>query len=150
MKLAVCPAGIEQRTFELIMGWDMLRVKQKLINERGVTAKYADQAEREWKKYVVMALVHPGIEFPMGEPVDEIAHEHLLDTRNFRAFCNAIHPGLRIDHQPTVDEQERTELLPEYHSVTIPVMEHLFGEINQEFWPRERCVCKWMAVVHNS
>ena len=137
------PDAVDHGVFNTVMKWDITRVRSCLEHEYGLPQEYLKAVEQEWKKYIVLLAIYPERGFPMSAPVDQFAHEHLLDTHNMQALCEEIAPGRVMHHEPTIGEEEKQALLPLYHSDTIPMMEMHFGEASLIFWPRDRCVCRY-------
>lgn len=128
------------------MGWDLSRVSQRLIQTKGMKPETVKKMEFDYRRYLFILAKNRNVEFPLSEPIDEFGHQHMLDTHDFQAMRDQIFGGAMIHHSPTVNEEERTELLPEYHDRTLCTFLNTFGEEpNPVMWPFDRCVCKWSA-----
>lgn len=136
-------SGSVQAAIEMIQSWDLSFVKRLLVEKYGMTDQYVESLESQYKKYVIMLALNPHTLFPMSAPVDEFAHMHISCTRDYMAFCNSIKEGYFIHHDPTVTDEERSALLPEYRERTIPTIQRIFGEIDLQFWPENKCVCRY-------
>ncbi len=137
-----CPVGMDKNVFAGIMSTDMSDVRGHIKDKEGLAESYLILLEIEWKKYLCMIYLNKGKKFPMSAPVDHFAHAHISHTRSYHDFCSNVMGGY-VHHTPTKNEEERNALLPSYLLSTIPIMEKLFGVVDESIWDRKVCVCTY-------
>ena len=80
---------------------DLSKVKMKLQSRDPAT--WTDDAlalaDREYRRFLTLKFLHPGREFVPTEFVDEVWHQHILDTAAYHVDCHAIF-GRFLHHYP--------------------------------------------------
>ena len=83
---------------------DLEPIKTKLMHQQsgeGWSAARADAAEREYRRFLCMMLLHPQENFAPLFDVDMFWHYHILDTRQYAADCEQAF-GFFLHHNPAV------------------------------------------------
>ena len=78
------------------------RLAVRCARKLGLNAKEVDDALAAYKQFMVLKAVSKDFDATKLSPpplVDEIWHEHILDTRGYRAFCDAAFKQF-VDHDP--------------------------------------------------
>jgi hypothetical protein len=65
------------------------------------TKKQLSELIDEYLKFMRLMQLFPYLRFSPSEIVDQVWHEHILFTREYRAFCKK-HFGKYVNHAPTV------------------------------------------------
>jgi uncharacterized protein (TIGR04222 family) len=106
----------------------------RLARENGWSRQYADRVIREYKRFVALAVAstHP---VTPSDQVDQAWHLHLLDTQNYRKFCEDV-LGRPLDHQPSRGgPAERAKYIAAYEE-TLQCYRETFGEAPPvDIWP---------------
>lgn len=66
---------------------------------KGWTAEEADGAVKWYKRFLALATKYPDATLVPSVLVDEVWHQHILDTRRYQTDCNAIF-GHFFHHNP--------------------------------------------------
>jgi len=117
---------------------DLSNVRMKLADPeegKGFGTAELDLAEQEYRRFLALHLTYPEAEIVPCKLVDEIWHQHILDTIAYRADCDAIF-GRFLDHYPYFgmqSEQEAQELNDAYVD-TIEMYEREFGAPPEGTW----------------
>lgn len=123
----------------IIQEWDLSDVRKRMHNKRGIPMDDLYTLEVEYKKYLILCLETPNTCFALSVPVDEMLHEHMLFTDNFKAFEAAI--GHRFRHQPTLSKEEELALVDDYNERTLGGLETRFGSYDATHWPIGAPIC---------
>jgi len=80
---------------------DFARLKHKVTQtaDAEMTEESWDKGEKEYRRFLALKQMYPGISLVPSKLVDQIWHAHILDTRAYREDCNTIF-GRFIDHYP--------------------------------------------------
>lgn len=126
---------------------DLSDVRLKLADPeegKGYSSDQLDLAEAEYRKFLALHLMYPDADIVPCKMVDEIWHQHILDTAAYREDCDAIF-GRFIDHFPYFgmrDEQDAQDLEDAYDS-TLQRYEEAFGPTPDGTWrsidPTSKC-----------
>jgi len=130
----VCPDASDE------INIDLSRFVPKLLKDR--SEKFNSEAlvwsaVFEYKRFLLLKLRYPGLEFAPSSFVDEVWHMHILDTRQYMKDCERLF-GRYIHHMPSfgTGEEEENELGATYKE-TLEVYEKVFGESAPTYvWPR--------------
>lgn len=125
---------------EVVYGWDLSRVRQYLINKKGLDPLHVDRCIVEYRRFVILTVENPKEKVPIAGPVDEVWHTHILFTENYCAFGQAVAGGY-IHHLPTVNEEEVNALSGFFESNTIRLYMDSFDEIDRTLWGENSQVC---------
>lgn len=120
---------------------DLSNVRMKLADPRegkGYDLARLDVMEREYRKFLALHLAYPEMAVVPCEPVDEMWHQHILDTAAYRDDCDAIF-GRFLDHYPYFgmrDEADARDLDAAYER-TVECYVDAFGEPPADTWLME-------------
>ncbi len=107
--------------------WDLTLVKQHAVKKGVFTAVEVDDAEREYKRFVVLSFL--GSPPPIGKPVDDMWHVHILFTQDYDGFCHAT-GGKFLHHRPGI--------LDEHHGnrpeLNFDGYRRFWGEPDKKWW----------------
>ena len=81
---------------------DLTNVRMKLSDPeegKGFTINELDLAEGEYRKFLALHLMYTDADIVPCHLVDDIWHQHILDTIAYRSDCDAIF-GRFLDHFP--------------------------------------------------
>jgi hypothetical protein len=132
---------------------DLSNVRAKLADPeegKGYGSEQLDLIEGEYRKFLALRLIHPDIEIVPCKIVDEIWHQHILDTAAYRIDCQALF-GEFLDHYPYfgMNGPEDAQALEEAANKTAELYEAAFGSPPDDTWVASdaaRCkrpTCRW-------
>jgi hypothetical protein len=119
-----------------------------LLDLSGVRLKLADPEEGkgcdpvqlalmegEYRKFLALHLAHPGADIVPCKIVDDIWHQHILDTAAYRADCDAIF-GQFLDHYPYfgLRGEDDAQALKDAYADTLDRYRAAFGEPPEGTW----------------
>lgn len=81
---------------------DLTRVSAKLRANRSAVAGApldVDLAEREYRRFLTLRLLHPEATLVPTGVIDEYWHQHILDTQSYGRDCVKMFGGF-MDHDP--------------------------------------------------
>ncbi|MEY8198125.1 MAG: hypothetical protein RPS47_02675 [Colwellia sp.] len=76
-----------------------LRHKYTATSEAEMSEQEWDFAEQEYRRFLDLKVLYPGVSMVPSKVVDKIWHAHILDTKSYREDCQAVF-GKFIDHFP--------------------------------------------------
>ena len=129
-----------RQIFRRICDFDFSRERKILTSDIrgfGYTDCDVEEMENEYKKYLLLRLMHPRQRLPMSKDIDDFWHVHVLNTRSYARFTEEVGNGNFVHHAPTVDEDENMALMPAYLNGTLVRYTEYFGEPNEKFWKRQ-------------
>lgn len=92
-----------EQSLKALTKLDLTKVKAKLMGPlpegRDWTQEYVDVAEKWYRRYLMLIIKYPNQNHAPNLMVDEIWHQHIVDTRAYIADCQAIF-GKYIHHNP--------------------------------------------------
>lgn len=107
--------GTETGIDSAVAALDFTKLKWKLT-EAGEGAKLsreaADLAEQEYRRFLTLKRMYPGVDFVPNKLVDEFWHAHILDTMSYHADCQSVF-GYYLHHYPYFgihDAKDRQDL----------------------------------------
>jgi hypothetical protein len=68
--------------------------------------KRLQAAVEEYKKFLYLCKIHPGVKISAPLDVDEVWHVHILDTQNYDRDCNSYF-GYFLHHDPCIGPLDR-------------------------------------------
>ncbi|MEH6699040.1 MAG: hypothetical protein V7672_10100 [Brevundimonas sp.] len=114
--------------------WDLSWASREAARRCGWKEDYAANVEREYRRFLSLTVIAPDGGFGMAGDVDEIWHQHILDTQDYAEMCGAI-AGAFIHHCPLRSTDEASE--SSYERETLPSLRRLYGEVLSPVWPPE-------------
>ncbi len=117
---------------------DLANIRRKLADPeegKGYAPAELDRMEREYRRYLALQLAYPDAAIVPCKIVDEMWHQHILDTRAYAVDCDALF-GSFLHHYPYFgmrDEAEAEELRDAY-AETIERYRAAFGEPPAGTW----------------
>lgn len=119
-----------------VLDLDMIRKKLADPDEgKGWSSAELDLAEREYRRFLALHLMYPGMAIVPCSFVDEVWHAHILDTQAYGPDCQAVF-GFFLHHFPYFgmrDEQDAVDLSTAY-DMTLNRYEDAFGEPAAQAW----------------
>jgi hypothetical protein len=117
---------------------DLSNVKMKLSDsDEGPSYDAGRLAvmEQEYRRFLALHLAYPGMDVVPCKIVDEIWHQHILDTAAYRNDCDAIF-GFFLDHFPYfgMRGEEDAAALNDAYAETIQRYREAFGEPPAGTW----------------
>lgn len=103
-------AAVQMAQIAVIGDWDLSDVRARVQQRMGWSEELADEALREYRKFIALVALNPERSYGVVEAVDEVWHQHLLNTRDYLAMCDAVMGGVIHHEQQPLD----TMLGPDY------------------------------------
>jgi len=136
------PAFSAQDALGQLAGLDVSMIRLKLADPhegKGWDDAQLDLAEQEYRRFLALQLMHPTTEVVPCHLVDEIWHQHILDTHAYAEDCQRI-VGFFLHHFPYFGmrgEQDAADLMDAYGS-TLDRYQRNFGEPPAGVWRPEQ------------
>ena len=93
----------ESRTFqEKLESLDLELIAQKLMHPnygQGWTRQQVDRAIANYKRFLHLLYLHPNSTIVPTQEIDEVWHQHILDTRKYEQDCQWLF-GYFVHHYP--------------------------------------------------
>lgn len=84
-----------------VMKLDFSRLKHKNTGtlEAEMSAEEWEKAEVEYRRFLQLKMLYPGVSLVPSKQVDKLWHAHILDTHAYREDCESLF-GYFLDHYP--------------------------------------------------
>ncbi len=122
----------------IIFAWNFGRVVTLLTRDGNMPKSEALKRVEEYKKYMAINATY-GVPHPISKEVDEVWHNHVLDTVDYAEFSRQIF-GRFYHHIPIFDQAGQVMLRERYKKHTLPHLQALFGKPNK-LWTEARVIC---------
>lgn len=111
---------------------DLSNVRAKLSDPdegKGLKDSQLDLAEQEYRRFLALHLAYPDADIVPCKLVDEIWHQHILDTRAYHHDCDAIF-GSYLHHFPYfgMRGEDDAQALNDAYAETLARYRQAFGE----------------------
>ena len=97
-------------------------ITRKVALRKGWDDSYAADVEREYLRFIRLHTSNPGVPVSPSDDIDEVWHEHILNTRAYTEFC-AKEFGGYMHHDPVGLGEELHDLSP-----TLELYKSTYGE----------------------
>ncbi len=87
----------------VISSLDLSKAKKRLLEIPGWDEKKANKAEKEYRRFLYLIKLHPDVPLVPTEELDELWHQHILDTRKYAEDCQNIF-GFFLHHNPNLEK----------------------------------------------
>lgn len=128
----------ENPRIKKILEQDLSEVRERYMSRYKKNEKQAKLAEAEYKKFAALGLLEPDLLLAPSGFVDEFWHEYILDTEEYRAFCQE-NLSFFWEHDPKITADEA---MPLYKN-TIKAYRKHFGEPNKNAWGLKATHCSY-------
>lgn len=116
--------------WHIIRNWNLAPVVRHAAERMGWTLAYRSEVEREYRRFLYLAVMNPDKSLGMAGPVDLLWHDHIVDTVNYLDFCRQV-AGRFLHHVPSNGaETDRAGYM-----LTVALLDQQFGEVNRKVWP---------------
>jgi hypothetical protein len=88
----------QKARIDVLSSWDLSDVESRVKARMNWSDGYARDILAEYRKFMALIVLNPDKAYGMVEAVDEVWHQHLLDTRDYMTMCDAIVGGM-IHHE---------------------------------------------------
>ncbi len=117
---------------------DLSNVRMKLADTdegKGYGMDRLDLMEGEYRKFLALHLAFPEMDVVPCQIVDEMWHQHILDTAAYREDCDAIF-GRFLDHFPYfgMRGEDDAQALDNAYEETVERYRAAFGEPPADTW----------------
>jgi hypothetical protein len=133
----IVPSAVD--AFERLEGLlDLSNLRMKLADPdegKSYGMEHLDLMEREYRRFLALHLAYPGMDVVPCKIVDELWHQHILDTAAYRDDCEAIF-GHFLDHFPYFGMRgdDDAQDLQDAYELTIERYREAFGEPPADTW----------------
>jgi hypothetical protein len=86
------PAQMAQ--IAVISAWDLSDVQARVKLRMRWSEELAAEAVQEYRKFIALVTLDPEKSYGMVDLVDEVWHQHLLNTHDYLEMCNAVIGGM--------------------------------------------------------
>lgn len=122
----------------LVTRLDLTNIRLKLADReegKGYSDEHLDLMEAEYRKFLALHLMYPDADIVPCQLVDEIWHQHILDTIAYRADCEVVF-GRFLDHFPYFGMRgnEDAQALIDAYEDTLERYEAAFGAMPDGTW----------------
>jgi hypothetical protein len=129
---------VEQAIVRLDGLLDLSNVRMKLADPdegKAYVQAYLDLIEQEYRRFLALHLAYPEMDVVPCKIVDEMWHQHILDTAAYRQDCDAIF-GSYLDHFPYfgMRGKDDAQALEDAYAETIERYRDAFGEPPSDTW----------------
>jgi hypothetical protein len=136
--VVVAPTAASEALDRLDVLLDLTNVRAKLADPeegKGYGPDQLDLMEAEYRKFLAMHVAYPDAEIVPCKLVDEIWHQHILDTIAYRDDCDAIF-GSFLDHFPYFGMRgdDDAQALADAYCDTLEIYERDFGVPQEGTW----------------
>lgn len=107
--------------------WNMSRL-EACLRRKDMSREQATRSIEAYRNFIHLVVKYPTERFGMSREIDQVWHEHILDTREYFAFCEAV-VGRYLHHIPCFSESE-SKLFTVEHTVRRLKQE----EMPVDFW----------------
>jgi len=83
---------------DVLRSWDLSDVELRVKARMQWSDEFARDVVGEYRKFMALIILSPEKTYGMVETVDEVWHQHLLNTRDYLSMCRAIVGGV-IHHE---------------------------------------------------
>lgn len=91
-------------SLEAVNSLDLTKVKKKVMEKQGWTQAEADDAEKWYRRFLKLIVLHPSAALVPNEAIDEMWHGHILDTRKYSRDCDDVFGGM-LHHKPSYGQK---------------------------------------------
>jgi hypothetical protein len=88
-----------QESVNYIESIDFTMMRDKMVAHNGWKLSEVEQGIRLYRNYLILHLKYPDEKLAPSECIDEVWHNHILDTHKYRDDCENIF-GKYLDHYP--------------------------------------------------
>lgn len=141
------PVDALARAEELVNLSDIRRKIADPEEGMGYPPKHLDVMEGEYRKFLALHLAFPTMDVVPCKIVDEMWHQHILDTRAYAEDCHALF-GEFLHHYPYfgMNGPDDTQALADAYADTLWRYRDAFGEPPPDTWiSRDAGRCKRTA-----
>ncbi|HZF30172.1 MAG TPA: hypothetical protein VE907_13725 [Gammaproteobacteria bacterium] len=114
-----------------------LPFSERLARENGWSARFADRAMEEYRKFCFLA-VHAGHPVTPSEEVDQVWHLHMLYSRHYWDTLCRDTLETSLHHGPTQGGAAEGRKYHEWYEDTLASYRRYFGGPPEEVWPAAR------------
>jgi hypothetical protein len=123
---------VSSEALSVVHALDLEPIKKSLMRRsagKGWTQERADDAEREYRRFLCMAKMYADTPIVPLADVEQFWYQHIFDTKKYAADCQRTF-GYFLHHFPYIGMRgnEDAEALERIQARTEAIYEHAFGE----------------------
>lgn len=118
----------ERNPLQAIENINLSRAMKRLQTNLGWTQSETETAVKQYRRFLVLAALHPKQTLVPSKLVDEVWHQHVLDTQQYPKDCDKVF-GAVMHHNPYFGTTPRGKrLLPGLFKQTNRLFTQEFGD----------------------
>jgi hypothetical protein len=117
-----------------IAAWDFDTVKDRARTRLSWSNEHAATALDGYRQFLVLIAINPDKTYGMAGDVDEIWHDHILDTRDYMAMCAKLTGGY-IHHESRTADLSPANRVEYYSDHTLVDLNLYFDSRISPIWP---------------
>lgn len=118
--------------------WDLTSVTRRTQRRLGWSRSKRRIAEREYRKFIGLIAINPSKPYGMAGEVDELWHDHVLNTQDYAAMCRDV-VGAFVHHCPSDDRRKSglDGVVSAYNGSTRPDLQATYAGPVSRIWPKD-------------
>jgi hypothetical protein len=110
--------------------------RDRMLKQRIVSDDYLQDLLFALQQYYALPVLDPFNMHAVSYEVDDVWHAHMLCSKDYADFCNAV-VGYFMHHEPLDrDDQRAVAHVRIQYEYTIECLHKWFDVVNERFWPR--------------
>jgi hypothetical protein len=119
-----------------LSGWSTTGAAKRAQRKLGWSDVHRRAVEREYRRFMALIAIDPATSYGMAPcEVDELWHEHLMDTRDYLSMCDTVF-GMVVHHCPIAEGKPHAGDEDPYLAATLPRLRETFGVRPGRIWPK--------------
>ena len=114
--------------------WDLSAVSRRTQARMRWPYSRRKAVEREYRRFLALIVLDPTQSYGMAGDVDELWHDHILDTQDYIGLCQRV-VGALVHHIPA-NPKKRNNTAASYETVTLPALRKTYRGRLSPVWPR--------------
>ena len=115
--------------------WDISKVSSRTRRRLKWSRAHGRAVEQEYRRFLGLLILNPEKEYGMAGDVDELWHDHILDTQNYLTMCRQV-VGAVVHHCPG-DGQRPATGESAYDTGTYPDLARTYAGPVSRIWPKQ-------------
>ncbi|WP_396594858.1 glycine-rich domain-containing protein [Brevundimonas sp. R86498] len=130
-------SGDQIARIQLLKAWNLAHLQNRICEKMGWTPGAAEEAVNEYRKFVGVVSLNPERPYGVTEAIDAVWHEHILNTRDYAAFCESS-VGTFLHHEPQPQHVVRSSGFEELRANTVSEIRRVFAGPVSPLWSQEQ------------
>ncbi len=114
---------------QMITFLDLSKIKNRVMKRNGWTEDQTNVAEKWYRRFLILAVKYPDRKLIPSALIDEMWHQHILDTEKYSRDCDHIF-GKFMHHNPSGTPEEGASIRDQLFAETKELYRSEFGEVH--------------------